>query len=153
MSDQSIGAYKALCREIEVKKSIKAVAQDESGGLDKWATSDDEVWQSTVYYMSRPRSSDPEPGPSLLTEQLEAENQMLAKEVLLLRDQATNAQEEVDRKDRETEQLRQEIQKLTSTGDYFQSCLQRISQKVENASNLLESLNCELRCDISVILS
>jgi len=50
MSDQSIGVYKILCREIEVKKSIIAVAQDESGGLDEGATSDDEVRQSTVYY-------------------------------------------------------------------------------------------------------
>lgn len=50
MSDQSIGAYKILCREIEVKKSIIVVAQDESGGLKEGATSDDEVRQSTIYY-------------------------------------------------------------------------------------------------------
>lgn len=143
MSDQSIGAYKILCREIEVKKSIIAVAQDESGGLDEGATSDDE----------RPRSSEPELGPLLTTEQLQIDNQKLSKEVLLLHDQATHAQEEADRKDREIEQLRQEIQKSTSTRDYFQAYLQRCSQQVENASKLLESLNRELRCDIAVILS
>ena len=46
MSDQSVGVYKALCREIEVKKSVIAVTQDGSGELEGWAPSDDEVRQA-----------------------------------------------------------------------------------------------------------
>lgn len=46
MSDQSIGVYKVLCREIEVKKSVIATVQDGSGELDECATSDNEVRQA-----------------------------------------------------------------------------------------------------------
>ncbi|OQU97138.1 hypothetical protein CLAIMM_03122 [Cladophialophora immunda] len=86
MSDQSVGVYKALCREIEVKKSIIAITQDGPGELDGWTTNEEE----------RPRSSERDLGRSLITEQLQIENQRLTEELLLLRHQATNTQEEAN---------------------------------------------------------
>jgi hypothetical protein len=38
MSDQTVGVYKALYREVEVKKSVNAVARDASTELGEWET-------------------------------------------------------------------------------------------------------------------
>lgn len=46
MSDQSVGVYKALCQEIEVKNYLPAITQDVPGELDDWTTDDEEVWHS-----------------------------------------------------------------------------------------------------------
>lgn len=43
MSNQTVGVYKALCREVKVKKSIKAVARDSLAELGAWETSEDEM--------------------------------------------------------------------------------------------------------------
>ena len=43
MSDQTVGVYKALCREVEVKKPIRAAARHASAELREWEISDSEV--------------------------------------------------------------------------------------------------------------
>jgi hypothetical protein len=54
MSDQTVGVYKALCREVEVTKSIKAVERDALAELGEWEPSEDEM--SEMVWILHPHS-------------------------------------------------------------------------------------------------
>jgi hypothetical protein len=43
MSDQLIGVYKALYREVEVKQSVTAIAKNGSGELEEWKLSNNKI--------------------------------------------------------------------------------------------------------------
>ena len=52
MSDQTVGVYKALCREVEIKRSVNAVARDTSTELGELESQSDEVTVRTLISMS-----------------------------------------------------------------------------------------------------
>jgi len=70
-----------------------------------------------------------DPGSDRIIKQLRSKNERLVKDLALLRDQATLAQEQINQKDKETTQLQEEGQKLISTVERFRSlCRKKSSQ-------------------------
>lgn len=66
--DQTDCVYKALCREAEVRKSIKAMVQDALAGLSGWETSEDEIMRGNGYLrpVIRPMANSAFTGPMLV---------------------------------------------------------------------------------------
>lgn len=145
MSDQTSGC-KALYREVAVKKPITAVARDTSTELGGWETKGDEETVRTriLGLMLLPLahlglqdlwSSDLDAGSCLSAEQLQIKNERLASELVQLKEQ----------RDRETLQLREEVQKWTFVAEYYQSLLRKCFLRIEETVSSLETAKRELR--------
>jgi hypothetical protein len=69
----------------------------------------------------------------------------LASELVQLREQNTLAEEAIEQRDRETLQLREEVQKWASAAEYLQNLLLKCTSRIDETVSLLEILKRELR--------
>ena len=78
-------------------------------------------------------------------EQLQTENERLVEELAQLRDRAILAEEEKTHRDREAQQLREEMQKWASAAEYFQGLSMKCLLQLEEAASSIEAKKHELR--------
>jgi hypothetical protein len=78
------------------------------------------------------------------------ENERLVNELVQLRDRATLAEEAMNQRDREVQQLREEVQKWA---EYFQSLSIKCSLLVEKAVSSINALKHDLRAPSDLNLS
>lgn len=69
----------------------------------------------------------------------------MASELVQLREQATLAEEAMKQRDRETLQLREEVQKWTWVAEYYHSLLRKCALRMEETVSSLETLKRDLR--------
>ena len=114
-----------------VNKSIRAVAWDTLAELGEWKVSDDEVNARVGISACRSLSDvelslhriliHPSQTSILVLGQLQIEKERLVNELVQLRGRATFAEEGMNQRNREAQQLRDEVQKWASATEYFKA--------------------------------